>query len=247
MLRRARTIGILLTLGAATSLAVALALNLSIRSFPVADTGSLPHSAGKRWSRLASTRTDWIMYFEHDEFGVTQVESLAITSNRDLPDSGSDLTARAPRWAAPFVWPWFNGHAPWPPANGVDWRVVTAFGWPFRCVWMSHEPTSQTFAAPIQTSGGWNIPAQRVTPPSRFPRAVAYRVLPHGLVKNTVIYAINWGVLVALLIRARAAVRRRHNLCPHCRYDLRATPPASPCPECGRPRTANPSHRVQPD
>jgi hypothetical protein len=28
--------------------------------------------------------------------------------------------------------------------------------------------------------------------------------------------------------------RRPPNSCPHCHYDLSATPPSSPCPECGR-------------
>jgi hypothetical protein len=27
--------------------------------------------------------------------------------------------------------------------------------------------------------------------------------------------------------------RRPPNACPHCRYDLSATPPSAPCPECG--------------
>jgi hypothetical protein len=27
--------------------------------------------------------------------------------------------------------------------------------------------------------------------------------------------------------------RRPSNCCPHCRYDLSATPPSAPCPECG--------------
>lgn len=34
--------------------------------------------------------------------------------------------------------------------------------------------------------------------------------------------------------RAWRALRTPPNHCPHCRYDLRATPPDAPCPECGR-------------
>jgi hypothetical protein len=43
----------------------------------------------------------------------------------------------------------------------------------------------------------------------------------------------------ALLALAGAATlfrldRPRPGLCSHCRYDLSATPPSAPCPECGR-------------
>lgn len=36
--------------------------------------------------------------------------------------------------------------------------------------------------------------------------------------------------------RAWRAFRTPPGHCPHCRYDLRATPPGRPCPECGRPQ-----------
>jgi hypothetical protein len=42
---------------------------------------------------------------------------------------------------------------------------------------------------------------------------------------------------VPLLISARRArFRARLNLCANCVYDLRATPPDTPCPECGTRR-----------
>ena len=62
---------------------------------------------------------------------------------------------------------------------------------------------------------------------------------PHWLL------AIVVGVLPlrTVLLRLRAARRRRRGVCGHCAYDLRGTPDAPRCPECGtsvRPR----SHRV---
>jgi hypothetical protein len=41
--------------------------------------------------------------------------------------------------------------------------------------------------------------------------------------------------LPALPRWARERRRRRQGLCPTCSYDLTATPPGAPCPECGSP------------
>lgn len=52
-----------------------------------------------------------------------------------------------------------------------------------------------------------------------------------------------WMVLLPALapsaIRGwRRRRRRSHGLCVRCAYDLRGVPDASPCPECGTPRSA---------
>jgi hypothetical protein len=39
--------------------------------------------------------------------------------------------------------------------------------------------------------------------------------------------------LLAALALFRLDRRGLPNSCPHCRYDLSATPPSAPCPECG--------------
>lgn len=56
-------------------------------------------------------------------------------------------------------------------------------------------------------------------------------VLPLGLplALSFVAMICAYGVPFAL----RRKVRLRRGLCPHCAYDLRATPLGSPCPECG--------------
>ncbi len=54
---------------------------------------------------------------------------------------------------------------------------------------------------------------------------------------NTLFYAVVWLITIRSLVPfcrgARAAARLRRNHCPKCNYDLRATPPETPCPECG--------------
>jgi hypothetical protein len=41
--------------------------------------------------------------------------------------------------------------------------------------------------------------------------------------------------LRGVLLRLRAARRRRRGVCGHCAYDLRGTPDSPRCPECGTP------------
>jgi predicted RNA-binding Zn-ribbon protein involved in translation (DUF1610 family) len=63
-----------------------------------------------------------------------------------------------------------------------------------------------------------------------------YLPLWPGFALNTLFYAVlAWGVWqVPLAMRRRS--RRRAGRCIKCGYDLRATPAASPCPECGEPK-----------
>jgi hypothetical protein len=58
--------------------------------------------------------------------------------------------------------------------------------------------------------------------------------------------------LLAALILFRLDRRQGPGLCPRCRYDLSATPPSAPCPECGRAQqppnaqAADPAARTTP-
>ena len=56
----------------------------------------------------------------------------------------------------------------------------------------------------------------------------------------SIIYIPLWPTLLLAMPLAVYSIRRWRRIpaghCPHCRYDLRALPPHSPCPECGRTR-----------
>lgn len=54
-----------------------------------------------------------------------------------------------------------------------------------------------------------------------------------GFLADTVLYGLVWWVFLLALAAWIRRRRRRAGLCVHCRYDLRATPPGLPCPECG--------------
>lgn len=55
-----------------------------------------------------------------------------------------------------------------------------------------------------------------------------------GFVVNSMLFASVWGITLLGPGQVRRFIRRERSLCPHCAYDLRATPVGSPCPECGK-------------
>jgi hypothetical protein len=55
-----------------------------------------------------------------------------------------------------------------------------------------------------------------------------------GFLIDTLFYSAAWWSTLAALSALRRTMRRRRNHCPHCNYDLHATPRDKPCPECGQ-------------
>lgn len=138
-----------------------------------------------------------------------------------------------------LVMPWLDGLRPWPPPYRGDYFQLDDFGWPWhslytRAVKSGHNNSEQQHLLDLGSIGWF----------SRRPlgnlRGLPIGIIWPGFLANTALAALLWGLPIYSLTiwRSRQIVRGR---CPHCGYDLRGTPPGSPCPECGRARVAAPS------
>ncbi len=126
--------------------------------------------------------------------------------------------------------------------------TTTAWGWPARCVGI----TERQFRTPgrfpgvvttrTQTTDIWTLPSPRSSWLLPNVRTLPLRPIWTGLLLNASFYSVSLFLAFSALAHARRSCRIRFGLCPTCAYDLRATPPTSPCPECGTPRLpASPS------
>lgn len=133
----------------------------------------------------------------------------------------------------------------WPATVSTDGRegyamvTTVATGWPLRCFrgefWMRWclampPPSARIFvASPYMARDLWPVPML-----GQLCLGVPHEPLWAGLVLNATLFTALWLPAPFALSGLRRHLRLRRNHCPHCNYDLRATPPASPCPECGR-------------
>ncbi len=113
------------------------------------------------------------------------------------------------------------------PKTRID---LHAWGFPFRAMaggFANNPPSGTTWYV------NWSLAGKARTMPTR--------PIWFGLLANSLIYGV---MTMPLLLVARRVIRRigrwraaRRQVCPECKYDLRATPDTSPCPECGGRRT----------
>lgn len=123
-----------------------------------------------------------------------------------------------------------------PPRFPVD----DARGWPMRCL----SCTIVIDGDKVLSDGAIDTvlldgvpPANRTYPDdiTRRLRAIPLRPIWTGMIFNTLLYAgVIWST-TAGLFAVRGWYRRRGQLCPSCRYDLRGQSQAG-CPECGHGR-----------
>ena len=120
----------------------------------------------------------------------------------------------------------------WAVVSMPDAVITEASGWPALCLKHSAvvaSPGGSYPPASVANPGAWR-PLARGNPPLTLPLAP----IASGLAINTAFYGSLVLARLCLLPWARSALRRHRNHCPRCNYDLRATSPGSPCPECGR-------------
>jgi hypothetical protein len=118
--------------------------------------------------------------------------------------------------------------------------LMVEWGWPMRCVWGAAESLRDTHRS---TSFGLFNYRGQLNPTTTYSIEVPYAPIPLGLVVNCIVWATAWWVLIFAPAGARRYFRHRRGHCPHCNYDFRATPPGSPCPECGTPRPPIAEHK----
>ena len=119
----------------------------------------------------------------------------------------------------------------------LDSTLRDARGWPFVALWCEWASEAAIDASVV--SGGVRLdpaplPGGLVGSTIFHVRALPCRPIPLGLIADTLFYAALWSAILFAPLALRTHVRRRRNHCPRCNYDLRATSPGSPCPECGR-------------
>lgn len=154
-------------------------------------------------------------------------DACTITRNTDpeasLPPTGGP--AHIPSWAG----------APPESEENVYHIYTGATGWPLR----AFASESRFYLVPDDTSTfRWCEDLRYSLILHTGPRdRIILPLCPiwRGLLADIAIFALAWSSLVATLRTTRSALRTRRGLCPHCAYDLRATAPHSPCPECGSP------------
>lgn len=123
-----------------------------------------------------------------------------------------------------------------PVAELHSWQVVRMYGWPMRCGWDGFAPNQELPQGPGWTESGYG--GIQINRPGTMYRSLPTRPMWLGLAVDIVVFAALWMSVLWWTTTWRSRRRIRRGLCAVCAYDLRATPPASPCPECGRPTSA---------
>ncbi|MBX3359112.1 MAG: hypothetical protein KF745_11885 [Phycisphaeraceae bacterium] len=255
--RRAILLALSLILGAATTITIALAF-ARLRPLPqyprtVARAFILD---GRAWStgevHLLGAADIWWSDLADSAAPPprsTAERAMALLGARPAPSKTPDqlvsdarrthtqLAAERPGFTAldsPPSWGTFAQPPPLPPPGtlGED----AAFGFPFPCLWyrvLSQARGNASIGAAIEH--GYHV---RGTPNAR--ATGSYTILPlrpiwPALIADSAIFASLWGILLFIPGPLRRFLRRRRGKCPHCAYDLRATPTGAPCPECGAP------------
>lgn len=170
----------------------------------------------------------WIYWHElgpDQSIGLAQV---AESSPERLAAEAASFLQNDPRRAPshrvlrrPPSWGSMASAASPPDTSGIDRGI----GWPLPCMWFREVGDS------MRHDGAWWIgtPGSRLATDPPLPSWVAWR----GLFLNVAFWSAAWAIVLLIPLALHRLRRTRVGLCTRCRYDLRATPAGSPCPECG--------------
>lgn len=112
-------------------------------------------------------------------------------------------------------------------------KSVLISGWPLLALW-----TQTSYDKLWNPTPHWGIylgsfTADSVSGPQRREIIVPLHPVWPAFLVNSAIYAALWATVLFIPMTIIRSLRSRRSLCRKCRYDLRHTPPHSPCPECG--------------
>lgn len=242
-MRPSRSIPLILALGLLTSVAVAwgLALFRTIPMYPRTRIGAfmrwdqawnvaeapITGIVDRWWGELSDAST-----FEERKAKAPAALAAVTQEHFELAFERPEVTlvTRPPTWGT-FA-------QPSPPPLDIDIGADTAFGWPRLCLW--HSAVSRYNNATSSVTGGTLhgglLVRGEISVRGRDYRALPLRPIWSGLAADTALFAALSWLLLFMPSIARRRLRARRGACPACGYDLRATPPGSPCPECGPPQ-----------
>jgi hypothetical protein len=185
-----------------------------------------------------------VVFVEH--FHVTGAQAWTVSYWKGVDDTRPEFPpVNVPAWCRPYLLPGGDLDAHWPTTApprtpySVEASAFRAYGWPLPALAMSVELNEPVGAAYSWRSRGFVLVPWFRSPDRTVPRApLALPGLPLwiGLVVNTLTFAAAAFVLLLFVRRRQMARRSRSGRCAWCSYDMRATPPVAPCPECGHAR-----------
>jgi hypothetical protein len=201
----------------------------------------------------STSNVDKVRIENDSEVGVRWVVITEWSRAYNAPVFRSDEEAlfdENPTW--PFdvkeLFPGFVDPAAWPPSvkagapyvGGTYGESVTfayAVGWPYLCA--TGQAHRDPLTGSVTVTGFWSVPEPRFLRPMWGPGCVPLCYTPRwrGIVANTFALGVPLFLVGTLPGAVKRTFRRRRGRCPQCAYDLNATPPNSPCPECGRARS----------
>jgi hypothetical protein len=184
----------------------------------VLTVGLMPNPSGTDFTR-----------YEGLGFASIEVRARAPGQLPNLDDVRKLLRADPSSSAADdFTPPWLRPPAHPDPSTWFFGASIA--GWPKPCLRAEHLSTT----APLHTSLRGGLRLFTPTNPSGAHRGIV-PLLPiwPGLLTDTALFSSPWLLLLLAIPAARHLRRRFRGLCKSCGYDLSATPPRTPCPECG--------------
>jgi len=190
-------------------------------NYATVNVRSVDTRTGSLW-RAPESGVIWMTEGWGDGRGVTLVTVFRIKPEQ-LDDPGPyGVDTSSATWS-PLGWSLaFPGGPP------ETRRELFLFGLPLRCVWGSNFNDG---VSPTRTVIHWHQLGGY---------SLATGLLWPGLLLDALCFGVIWYPVLFAPGLIRRARRRRRGQCTACGYNLAATPPGQPCPECGvvpRPAT----------